>query len=125
MTALADPEKLREHPTAAICGQNILFPPERMGCGQPIETCAEVYRCTECSVPFHKACADKHFATSAENRQKTIASQATEIAELKHALEHATDPLLEVLDGLRDRLDAVCESCQERCKCRRTVGPTP
>lgn len=59
-------------PTAAICGQNTVFPPERMGCGQPIATCAEVYRCTECSVPFHKRCAEKHFGKSAEDRQAII-----------------------------------------------------
>lgn len=59
-------------PTAAICGQNPCFPPERMGCGEPIDTCAEVYRCTECSVPFHKKCAERHFGKSARDRQATI-----------------------------------------------------
>ncbi len=48
-------------PVCAICGENPLLPPGRVGCGQPIFTCAEVYRCTECQTPFHRECAIRHF----------------------------------------------------------------
>ena len=53
-----------ERAPAAICGANATFPAERVGCGLPIGTCAEVYRCTDCSVPFHRDCANAHFRTS-------------------------------------------------------------
>lgn len=57
-------------PVAATCGANPIVPPERLGgCGDPIYTCAEVYRCTECGVPFHRACADRHFGDSKEQTQ--------------------------------------------------------
>lgn len=45
----------------SICGENPLLPANRMGCGQGIGTCAEVYRCTDCTVPFHRDCARRHF----------------------------------------------------------------
>jgi len=47
----------------ATCGTNPLFPPERLGCGRPIATCAEVYRCVDCSTPFHISCIKAHFAS--------------------------------------------------------------
>ena len=50
-----------QRPVCAICGQNPVLPAGRVGCGQPIYTCAEVYRCTDCGVPFHRECAVKHF----------------------------------------------------------------
>ena len=50
-----------ERPVCAICGQNPVFPAERLGCGKPIYTCAEVYRCTDCMTPFHRDCARRHF----------------------------------------------------------------
>jgi hypothetical protein len=54
---------------AAICGESSVskslgFKPERIGCGKRIDACAEVFRCTDCRVPFHHACAVKHFADS-------------------------------------------------------------
>ena len=55
-----------ERAPAAICGANATFPAERVGCGLPIGTCAEVYRCTDCSVPFHRDCANAHFRTSGD-----------------------------------------------------------
>lgn len=53
-----------ELPTQAICatcGENPLLPAALVGCGKPIHTCAEVYRCTDCGVPFHRECAKRHF----------------------------------------------------------------
>lgn len=51
---------------AATCGENkfaleLGMPANRLGCGERIETCAEVFRCTDCRTPFHHACALKHF----------------------------------------------------------------
>jgi hypothetical protein len=34
--------------------------PTRVGCGQPVMP-AEVYRCTDCQVPFHRECLRRHF----------------------------------------------------------------
>jgi hypothetical protein len=45
----------------SVCGYNTILPAERVGCGEPMHTCAEVYRCTDCGTPFHRSCAVKHF----------------------------------------------------------------
>lgn len=55
-----------ERAPAAVCGENdfaksLGMGPGRLGCGERIETCAEVYRCTDCTTPFHRECAKKHF----------------------------------------------------------------
>ena len=52
---------MTERAPAAVCGENTVFPAKRLGCGQRIETCHDVYRCTHCTTPFHRQCADKHF----------------------------------------------------------------
>ena len=49
---------------AAICGKSLVdtgLKPSRIGCGNPIMTCVEVYRCTDCQTPFHRICAKRHF----------------------------------------------------------------
>lgn len=43
------------------CGQHPGHPAEAVGCGKLIDTEAEVYRCTDCGVPFHRVCAVLHF----------------------------------------------------------------
>lgn len=49
---------------ALICGENTTpIDADLVGCGKPIERPEDVYRCTDCAVPFHRACAIKHFAT--------------------------------------------------------------
>lgn len=48
----------------AICGDNATLLAEFVGCGQPIGTIEELYRCTHCSVPFHRDCAEHHFKDS-------------------------------------------------------------
>lgn len=62
---------------AAICGEApVPIDPDLIGCGKPIMTAAEIYRCTDCDVPFHKACAIKHFATDTpENAQAVFREQ--------------------------------------------------
>ena len=45
-----------------VCGQNALGVAAAVGCGQAIERDGDVYRCTDCSVPFHRDCALAHFA---------------------------------------------------------------
>ncbi len=54
-------EAARRPVLADTCGANQILPAARVGCGKPIETCAEVYRCTDCTVPFHRECAVRHF----------------------------------------------------------------
>jgi len=44
-----------------ICGQNGILDADLVGCGQIIWETHEVYRCTDCCVPFHRHCAKKHF----------------------------------------------------------------
>jgi len=43
------------------CGQNPSHPADAVGCGKAIDTEADVYRCTDCGVPFHRVCAVLHF----------------------------------------------------------------
>lgn len=60
-------------PTAAeTCGKNPILPATRLGCGEPIYTCAEVFRCLDCGTPMHKGCLRAHCATSDE-KDKEIA----------------------------------------------------
>lgn len=42
--------------TLPICGINGF-----MGCGEQIERIAELYRCTDCGIAFHKPCILSHF----------------------------------------------------------------
>lgn len=44
-----------------ICGQNSAMPARLVGCGKPIAGIDDLYRCTHCSTPFHRDCAEKHF----------------------------------------------------------------
>lgn len=53
---------MTERAPAATCGENPVLHATRLGCGERIETCAEVYRCTHCATPFHRHCAERHFA---------------------------------------------------------------
>ena len=72
---------------AAICGRSdaaasLGFDPTRLGgCGEEIATCAEVFRCVDCEVPFHRGCARRHFATSDE-KDRLIAKREEKIIEL-------------------------------------------
>ena len=83
-------------PPSAICGHDPTgtFPDGRLGCGQPIETCAEVYRCTDCTVPFHRQCADAHFGSAKNNyidlamrHEKAVADFAIERDCYRRALD--------------------------------------
>ena len=118
-------------PAAAICGQNAVFPPERMGCGKPISACDEVYRCTECAVPFHRTCTEKHFDKSAASRQAVINDLTRAIATMRALLREVLgsedppkmalfelgvnagtvgpeyeEPFIEQADALTDRITA-------------------
>jgi len=69
-----DPERA----AVEICGHQSAIPVDAdlIGCGKPIATPAEVYRCTDCGIPFHRECAKRHFATDTpENAQKVYAEQ--------------------------------------------------
>lgn len=43
------------------CGRNPILPSNRVGCGNVIVCSNDLYRCTDCDVPFHKECAKAHF----------------------------------------------------------------
>jgi hypothetical protein len=45
------------------CGENPVTDADLVGCGKHIEKQADVFRCTHCGVPFHRDCAERHFAT--------------------------------------------------------------
>lgn len=76
-------------PPSETCGHDPTgtFPDGRLGCGQPIETCAEVYRCTDCTVPFHRQCAQGHFGDAKRNyvelamRHEKLKLEARAVAE--------------------------------------------
>lgn len=54
----------------AICGANRVMDADLVGCGKPILNQRELYRCTDCSIPFHRDCAIKHFATDDEEHSQ-------------------------------------------------------
>lgn len=71
--------------TTPICGENPVLPSRIVGCGRPIADWNSVYRCTHCDVPFHKECAEMHFAgrvftqadiDSMTNEEAAIAAKA-------------------------------------------------
>jgi hypothetical protein len=50
-----------------VCGQNdagVTFE-EAGGCGQPITSVEQLYRCADCGVPFHRQCIKLHFGREA------------------------------------------------------------
>lgn len=77
-------------PVCATCGENPFVPADAAGCGKPIYTCAEVYRCTHCKIPFHRDCALKHFSehgpagtiTRVSERMRNAALELALIAEI-------------------------------------------
>ncbi|WP_143042570.1 hypothetical protein [Variovorax sp. YR634] len=47
-----------------ICGENPTpIDADLVGCGTSIDRLQDVYRCTDCGVPFHRACAIRHFVS--------------------------------------------------------------
>ncbi len=56
----------------SVCGNNILFPATRVGCGEPMYSCMEVYRCTDCGVPFHRTCAVMHFGHDHDRHDSSL-----------------------------------------------------
>jgi hypothetical protein len=47
-------------PRQLECGQNSVLEADLVGCGKAIND-SEIFRCVDCSVPFHRECARKHF----------------------------------------------------------------
>jgi hypothetical protein len=60
-----------------ICGEApVPIDADLIGCGKPIQSAAEVFRCADCGVPFHRQCAIRHFETDTpENADKVIEEQ--------------------------------------------------
>jgi hypothetical protein len=48
-------------PLPVECGDNLLLPATRMGCGRLIDDDRKLYRCAECHSPFHYRCLIDHF----------------------------------------------------------------
>ena len=74
---LADNLSWKGRAPAAVCGHNPILPDGRIGCGQDIKTCSEVYRCVDCGTPFHEECIKNHFG------KRTLADRCAEA----HAVE--------------------------------------
>jgi hypothetical protein len=47
--------------TPVQCGTQPVLPAERVGCGKYILSELELYRCADCTVPFHRECLRNHF----------------------------------------------------------------
>lgn len=93
-------EKALELCTPVLCGQNELFPPERVGCGQPITREIDVFRCTDCATPFHRECAKAHFGEHGEEAAREA------LANLAHEMRFLLRQNPEKDGGLyRQRLD--------------------
>ncbi len=54
-------------PLHGHCGGGHALDGKPVGCGEVFVYAGEVFRCTDCEVPFHKHCARKHFAASQTN----------------------------------------------------------
>lgn len=66
--------KASEH--GPTCGENIgPVDADLVGCGKPIESQSDVYRCTHCGVPFHRDCAEIHFAETSESASRVYDEQ--------------------------------------------------
>lgn len=83
-------------PPSAICGHDPTgtFPDGRIGCGRPIETCAEIYRCTECTVPFHRKCAEVHFSGQRTSNVAALVYQVM-LAQDRAGFNEERDPKLQ------------------------------
>lgn len=82
-----------------ICGQNATLDADFVGCGKPISDPYKVFRCTDCGVPFHLKCANKHFENGDVLTEEVIQAQ-----------------------GHRWKERGLCEGCgqtEEQCKCER------
>lgn len=66
-----------------ICGENAVFPARLLGCAMPIERPEEVFRCTDCCVPFHRECARRHFDNGEVLTEQMIAEMTPQ--EVTHA----------------------------------------
>ena len=64
-----------------VCGRSLttIALSANKGCGGAI-TGREIYRCTECSVPFHRDCARKHFGEEREQAEATAERLRTLLA---------------------------------------------
>jgi hypothetical protein len=88
-----------------VCGQNNLFPAERVGCGCAITRETDVFRCTDCGTPFHRECAKAHFGQhDALSPPSALAGDASPSAPQKavEALEECADYIESPLRMSRD-----------------------
>ena len=95
---------------ADVCGRDPTgtFPDGRLGCGEAIETCADVYRCTHCTIPFHRHCADKHFANGRADYNPAAIAYQVLLAQDRVGFNDAHHPqlqsrLIPVAEGFLNR----------------------
>lgn len=59
-----------------ICGFNTIgLDADLVGCGKPIYLIADVFRCIDCQVPFHRECLRKHFGSGDILTQEIVDEQ--------------------------------------------------
>lgn len=105
----SEPPKSSDKVTHAdICSRNPVLAASVLGCGQPIMTCAEVYRCVDCQTPFHKDCLHKHCEAELATwkaRAKKAEQRAEEMSiKREEAFNKAASLIAE-----RDTLKSLCE----------------
>jgi len=74
-----------------VCGKNGLLDADFIGCGQIIWDVKDLYRCTDCDVPFHKQCAQKHFDKNNVLTEDVVEKQEKRWAE-RAAKPNAEEP---------------------------------
>lgn len=68
-----------------------------VGCGEAFVYRGEIYRCVDCGVEFHKACAQLHFANSGERQDQRRALEL-EVSDLRTAVIDLCDGYLSLYD---------------------------
>ena len=68
-----------------ICGENSVLDADFIGCGKIIWDVKDLYRCTDCSVPFHRQCAKRHFEKDNVLTEDVVAKQEQRLKERSEA----------------------------------------
>ena len=90
-------EALREKRDQLVCGWNrhgLKF--EAVGCCQPIASFEDVYRCADCSTPFHKHCLHKHCADERADLEARLAAVTEERQVTRGQRDEAVAKVLEL-----------------------------
>jgi len=90
-----------------ICGQNPTpIDADLVGCGKPIEQPEDVYRCTDCAVPFHRTCAVHHFEMDTpEHSAKVYKEQLRRLDDAEQQTPSARAAMENLIRAELDRQD--------------------